>query len=153
MSNEDQGMKLNHFGRALALCIILAVPLMSGCETQQAFQVSQPSARVGTVESIRSQTVENPNTAIGTIGGALVGGLLGNQIGGGRGRTAATVVGAAGGAYAGNRMTSGSSLVWIIGVRYDDGSLATVQQSASPGLRIGDRVRVTNNGIELLSRR
>jgi outer membrane lipoprotein SlyB len=62
------------------------------------------------------------------------------------------VVGAAGGAYAGNRMTSGSSLVWIIGVRYDDGSLATVQQSSSPGLRIGDRVRVTNNGIELLSR-
>ncbi|MBL8432816.1 MAG: hypothetical protein JNK80_10510, partial [Dechloromonas sp.] len=44
------------------------------------------------------------------------------------------------------------SLVWIIGIRYDDGSLATVQQSASPNLRIGDRVRVTNNGIELLSR-
>ena len=41
--------------------------------------------------------------------------------------------------------------MWIIGVRYDDGSLATVQQSSSPGLRIGDRVRVGNNGIELLS--
>jgi hypothetical protein len=49
-------------------------------------------------------------------------------------------------------MTSGSSLVWIIGIRYDDGSLATVQQSSSPGLRIGDRVRVGNSGIELLSR-
>ena len=145
-------MKFNQFGRALALCIVLAVPVLSGCETQPAFQVSQPASRIGTVESIRSQTVENSNTAIGTIGGALVGGLLGNQIGSGRGRTAATVVGAAGGAYAGNRMTSGSSLVWIIGVRYDDGSLATIQQSASPGLRIGDRVRVTNNGIELLSR-
>ena len=145
-------MKFNQFGRALALCVVLAVPVLSGCETQPAFQVSQPASRIGTVESIRSQTVENSNTAIGTIGGALVGGLLGNQIGSGRGRTAATVVGAAGGAYAGNRMTSGSSLVWIIGVRYDDGSLATIQQSASPGLRIGDRVRVTNNGIELLSR-
>jgi outer membrane lipoprotein SlyB len=145
-------MKFNQFGRALALCVVLAVPVLSGCETQPAFQVSQPASRIGTVESIRSQTVENSNTAIGTIGGALVGGLLGNQIGSGRGRTAATVVGAAGGAYAGNRMSSGSSLVWIIGVRYDDGSLATIQQSASPGLRIGDRVRVTNNGIELLSR-
>jgi outer membrane lipoprotein SlyB len=145
-------MKFNHFGRALALCVILTVPVLSGCETQPAFQVSQPSSRVGTVESIRSQTVENSNAAIGTIGGALVGGLLGNQIGSGRGRTAATVVGAAGGAYAGNRMASGSSLVWIIGIRYDDGSLATVQQSSSPGLRIGDRVRVGNNGIELLSR-
>ena len=145
-------MKFNQFGRALALCVILAVPVLSGCETQPAFQVSQPSSRIGTVESIRSQTVDNSNAVIGTIGGALVGGVLGNQIGSGRGRTAATVVGAAGGAYAGNRMTSGSSLVWIIGIRYDDGSLATVQQSASPNLRIGDRVRVTNNGIELLSR-
>lgn len=145
-------MKFNQFGRALALCVILAVPVLSGCETQPAFQVSQPSSRIGTVESIRSQSVDNSNAVIGTIGGALVGGLLGNQVGGGRGRTAATVVGAAGGAYAGNRMTSGSSLVWIIGIRYDDGSLATVQQSASPNLRIGDRVRVTNNGIELLSR-
>ena len=79
-----------------------------------------------------------------------VGGILGNQIGQGSGRTAATVVGAAGGAYAGNRMTSGSSLVWIIGVRYDDGSFATIQQSSAPGVRIGDRVRVSNNGMEIL---
>jgi outer membrane lipoprotein SlyB len=150
MSNEDQGMKFSHFWRALALCVILAVPVLSGCETQPSFQVSQPYSRVGTVESIRSQTVDNSNAIIGTIGGALVGGLLGNQIGGGRGRTAATVVGAAGGAYAGNRMTSGSTLVWIIGIRYDDGSVGTVQQPSSPGLRIGDRVRVSNSGIELL---
>ena len=65
-------------------------------------------------------------------------------------RTAATVVGAAGGAYAGNRMTSGSSLVWIIGIRYDDGSFATVQQTSSPAVRIGDRVRVGNSGMEIL---
>ena len=145
-------MNIIQLPRLFAFCIALAAFLLAGCETQPAFQVSQPSSRVGTVESIRSQQVQNPNTAIGTISGALVGGVLGNQIGSGRGRTAATVVGAAGGAYVGNRMTSGSSLVWIIGIRYDDGSLATVQQSASPNLRIGDRVRVTNNGIELLSR-
>lgn len=145
-------MNIIQLPRLFAFCIALAAFLLAGCETQPAFQVSQPSSRIGTVESICSQTVQNPNTALGTISGALVGGVLGNQIGSGRGRTAATVVGAAGGAYAGNRMTSGSSLVWIIGIRYDDGSLATVQQSASPNLRIGDRVRVTNNGIELLSR-
>ena len=44
MSNEDQGMKFNQFGRALALSVILAVPFLSGCETQPAFQVSQPSS-------------------------------------------------------------------------------------------------------------
>jgi outer membrane lipoprotein SlyB len=125
-------MKFNQFGRALALCVILAVPVLSGCETQPAFQVSQPSSRIGTVESIRSQTVENSNAAIGTIGGALVGGLLGNQIGGGRGRTAATVVGAAGGAYAGNRMTSGSS--WC-GSSASVTMMARWRPSSSPPLR------------------
>lgn len=146
-------MKLKHLGRACALSLCLALPMLSGCQTQPAFQVSQPASRVGTVESIRSQTVQNSNQTLGTIGGALVGGILGNQVGQGSGRTAATVVGAAGGAYAGNRMTSGSSLVWIIGIRYDDGSLATIQQTSSPAVRIGDRVIVSNNGMEILPSR
>ena len=143
-------MKFPQFGRAIALCISLATMMLAGCQTQPAFQVSQPSSRVGTVESIRSQTVQNSNATLGTIGGALVGGILGNQVGQGSGRTAATVVGAAGGAYAGNRMTSGSSLVWIIGIRHDDGSVSTVQQASSPAVRIGDRVRVGNSGMEIL---
>ena len=36
--------------------------------------------------------------------GGVAGGLLGNQIGGGKGRTIATVAGAAGGAYAGKKI-------------------------------------------------
>ena len=125
--------------------------LLAGCETTPAFQVSEPSARVGTVESIVQDTVQSGNAAVGTIGGAVVGGLLGNQIGGGRGQTAATVIGAGGGAFLGNQAAQRSqSFVWRIGVRYDDGSLATIQQTAAPALRIGDRVRVTANGIQLL---
>ncbi len=146
-------MNIIQLPRIVALCAALAASLLAGCETQPAFQVSQPSSRIGTVESIRSQTVQNNNATLGAIGGALVGGILGNQVGQGSGRTAATVVGAAGGAYAGNRMASGSSLVWIIGIRYDDGSLATIQQTSSPAVRIGDRVRVSNNGMELLPSR
>ena len=41
---------------------------------------------------------------IGTAIGAVAGGLLGNQVGGGRGKTLATVAGAVGGGYAGNRI-------------------------------------------------
>jgi len=77
--------------------------------------------------------------------------LLGNQVGGGRGQTAATVVGAAGGAFVGNQAAQRSqTFVWRIGVRYDDGSIATIQQTAAPNLRIGDRVRVSSTGIQLL---
>ncbi len=144
-------MNIKQFGRAVALSLAVATAsMLAGCETQPAFQVSQPVSRVGTVESIRSQTVQNNNATLGTIGGALVGGILGNQVGQGSGRTAATVVGAAGGAYAGNRMTSGSSLVWVIGIRHDDGSVSTVQQASAPAVRIGDRVRVGNSGMEIL---
>ncbi len=124
---------------------------LAGCDTPPAFQVSEPSSRVGTVESITQETVQNVNTAVGTVGGAVVGGLLGNQIGGGRGQTAATVIGAGGGAFVGNQAAQRSqTIVWRINVRYDDGSVATVQQTAAPGLRVGDRVRVSSNGIQLL---
>jgi outer membrane lipoprotein SlyB len=129
----------------------LAVTL-AGCSTPPAFQVSeQPAVRIGTVESITQDSVQNVNTAVGTIGGALIGGGLGSLIGGGRGQTVATVVGAVGGGYAGNQLSQRSqTIVWRIGVRYDDGTYATVQQTVAPGLRVGDRVRVTNSGIELL---
>lgn len=40
----------------------------------------------------------------GTVIGAVAGGLLGHMVGGGKGNTLATVAGAAGGGYAGNRI-------------------------------------------------
>jgi uncharacterized protein YcfJ len=39
--------------------------------------------------------------------GALAGGLLGNQVGGGNGKKLATVAGAVGGGYAGNKVQEG----------------------------------------------
>lgn len=44
------------------------------------------------------------NCIAGTVGGAIIGGLLGSTIGGGRGRTAATAVGIGAGGYVGNQM-------------------------------------------------
>jgi uncharacterized protein YcfJ len=41
---------------------------------------------------------------LGTLAGAVVGGVLGHQVGGGSGRDIATVAGAAAGGYAGNRI-------------------------------------------------
>ena len=134
---------------AIAACASL---LVAGCNTPPAYQVSDmPAARVGTVESIQTQTQQNVPNAVGAIGGALIGGGLGSLIGGGTGKTLATVVGAVGGGFLGNELASkDTTLVWVIGVRYDDGTYATIQQTSAPGLRIGDRVRVTSTGIELL---
>jgi len=142
---------LRRFAAALAAGALLA---MAGCSTPPAYQVvEQPTARVGTVDSIQQEAVQDVPNAVGAIGGALIGGGLGSLIGGGTGQTVATVVGAIGGGFVGNEAAKRSqTMVWRIGVRYDDGSIASIQQTAPPNLRIGDRVRVTGNGIELLRR-
>jgi uncharacterized protein YcfJ len=49
------------------------------------------------------RAVKDENRIAGTAIGAVVGGLLGNQIGGGSGKKVATVAGAAAGGYAGNK--------------------------------------------------
>ncbi|MFZ6843082.1 glycine zipper 2TM domain-containing protein [Undibacterium sp. RuTC16W] len=46
----------------------------------------------------------SPNSPLGIGIGAVIGGLLGNQVGGGNGRTLATIAGAAGGGYLGNEI-------------------------------------------------
>ena len=53
---------------------------------------------------VHSRTPSDPNRLAGTGLGAVVGGLLGHQVGGGNGRVLATVAGAAAGGYAGNRV-------------------------------------------------
>ena len=48
--------------------------------------------------------VKDPNRIAGTAIGAVAGGLVGSQIGGGSGKTLATVAGVAAGGYAGNQV-------------------------------------------------
>jgi outer membrane lipoprotein SlyB len=132
------------------LCAALT---LTGCAPQPSYQVIQspPPARVGTVESLRETVEPKDPSGAGLVVGGLVGGGLGSLIGSGSGRTVATVVGALGGAYAGNQIErSQSQMVYQIGIKYDDGTWATIRQTAPTGLRIGDRVRGTDYGIELL---
>jgi len=131
-----------------------AVIFLSGCGPQP-YQVVQapPPARIGTVESVNEIVEQKSPSGAGLVVGGLVGAGLGSLIGSGTGRTVAAVVGAAGGAYAGNQVEknkAGSQVVYQVGVRLDDGSWITIRQAAPTGLRIGDRVRVTDSGIEML---
>ena len=52
---------------------------------------------------VRNRPTDNHRIA-GTAIGAVAGGLLGHQVGGGRGKTLATVGGAVAGGYVGNRV-------------------------------------------------
>ena len=85
----------------------------------------------------------------GAIAGAIVGGVLGHQIGSGRGNDAATVAGAIGGAVAGNEIERrrGDDELYRIVVQTRDGREAAFTQESLNGLRVGDRVRVADNRL------
>lgn len=55
----------------------------------------------------RQRPVLDQHQIAGTAIGAIAGGLLGNQVGGGTGKKIATVAGAVGGGYAGNKIQEG----------------------------------------------
>jgi outer membrane lipoprotein SlyB len=146
--------QLQHYIGPRYVASALALAALGGCAQQPSYQVvNTPMARTGTVESVREMVEQKDPSGLGIIAGGLIGGGLGSLVGGGTGRTVATVVGALGGGYVGNQVEKGQTQVsYQIGVKYDDGSWATVRQSAPTGLRIGDRVVVTDNSIQLLAR-
>jgi uncharacterized protein YcfJ len=73
---------------------------------------AQPAANSGAVQQGASnsapvQTAHKAvpqNSAVGIGVGALIGGVLGNQVGSGDGKTLATIAGAIGGGYVGNEV-------------------------------------------------
>ena len=74
-------------------------------EARQAFRtISTPRQECHDEQVTRVKPSKDPHRVAGTGIGAVVGGLLGNQVGGGNGRVLATVAGAAAGGYAGNRI-------------------------------------------------
>ncbi|MEO6274913.1 MAG: glycine zipper 2TM domain-containing protein, partial [Rhodoferax sp.] len=103
----------------------------------------------GVVESTREITNAAKGSGVGAVGGAVVGGVLGHQVGGGRGRDVATVLGALGGAFAGNHIEGQVKAThsYEITVRLDDGSTRTLQQSEQPGWQAGDRVKIVNGAL------
>ena len=76
----------------------------------------------------------------------VVGGVLGHQIGSGRGNTAATILGAGAGAYAGNQIEKNAKkkTYWVVSVRLDDGSKQSITSGAKPAFKQGDRVKVVD---------
>ena len=99
---------------------------------------------VQSIDLVRQDTADS-KIGLGSVAGAVVGGLVGSQVGQGRGSTAATVVGAAGGAYIGHQIEERNQHqpdVYKITIRMNDGSYQTVTQNTSADLRVGDRVQI-----------
>jgi outer membrane lipoprotein SlyB len=85
----------------------------------------------------------------GTALGAIVGGVLGNQVGGGSGKKAATVIGAIAGGAAGNQIGNNVSRqkIWNVSVSFEDGQTAVYQYPNDPQISVGTPVRKEGQGI------
>lgn len=108
-----------------------------------------PCQECGTVDSVRIIEQAGEASGVGMIAGGLLGGLLGHQVGHGSGNTAATIIGAAGGVYAGHQVEKGmkKGARYDIGVRMSDGTLRTVTYDTDPGFKTGDKVRIVDGKL------
>ena len=136
--------RLNAFLSAVALALGLAA-----CATSTP-QSGEMDVRQGVVEQITpTQINSSHHSGVGAVVGGVVGVGLGSLIGGGTGRDVAMVLGAVGGAVAGNQVqkkhdqpVAGEQIV----VRMANGVLVTVTQAGNSGMRNGQSVLIQGSG-------
>lgn len=139
-----------------ACSTLVIVALLAGCaysspsgNIYRSYQTqNEQVVRTGTVESVRNVVIVNPDSGVGTMGGAALGGLAGSQAGRGSGSAAMSIVGAIAGGVIGNRAEAGvNNRPGVeITVRLDSGELRAITQAADELFRPGERVRLLSNG-------
>ena len=129
--------------RTLLVSIAVTAVFLAACSTNprdsstfsrsNAGQVQ--SVEMGTIQALRSVTIENESRGRATAVGATAGAV------------AAGTVGAAAGGVAGRAISGGDTAAVEFTVRLDSGrTIAVVQPGSVDDYRVGDRVRVTNDG-------
>lgn len=151
-----------HTNRNYLIGATLAMALLTGCASTSQYsgdvyrasdvQVAQ-NYRLGTIEAIRQVQIQADSPTgnlLGTVGGAVIGGLIGNQVGGGSGRNIATAIGAIGGGAAGAKTEQAMNRIpaWEMEIRMDDGQQMVMVQKADREFNSGQRVRLVGNGAK-----
>ena len=121
---------------------------------QSAPQVAPQAVRpvcgnCGTVESATPIQREGAGTGLGAVAGGVLGAVVGNQVGGGNGRTVATVLGALGGGWAGNTVEKKmkKETLYQVRVRMEDGGSRTFEV-ATP-VNAGSHVTVEGGSLRM----
>ncbi|MBN7117054.1 outer membrane lipoprotein [Ectopseudomonas oleovorans] len=147
----------------LLITSLAALLVLGGCQsrlTGDTYSRDEARAvqtvRMGTIESLRPVQIEGTKTPIGAGAGAVVGGIGGSTLGGGRGSSVLAVVGAVAGGLLGAAAEEGLTRTQgvEITVREDDGTLRAYVQEVEPNqvFRVGERVRImTVNGTSRVS--
>ena len=107
-----------------------------------------PVGQLAVVESVREVKEPGDAKGLGAIAGGVLGGVVGNKLGKGKGLV--TILGAAGGAFAGHQVEkhARADKRWEIAVRFDDGSRRTLSSDVQPAWQAGDRVRLVDDKLQ-----
>ena len=140
--------------RTRIVLLLLAVLALAACATPPRYYndgYRSACNNCGTIERIERVYGERETTGGGAVIGAIIGGALGNQVGKGDGRKAATVAGAVIGGAIGNEAEKDqrSRPRFEIFVQMDDGRRLVVEQPTLDGLREGDYVQIVGNRARL----
>lgn len=108
--------------------------------------------QVAHIEVLRTETAGSATTGGGAVAGGLVGGVVGNQFGRGSGRAAATALGIVGGALLGNVIEGQHSgprayESFRVSIQTENGAYRAFDVASPGDLRVGDRVRIDNGQI------
>lgn len=140
--------------RIRIVLLMLALLTLAACATPPRYYndgYRSACNNCGTIERIERVYGERETTGGGAVLGAIIGGALGNQVGKGDGRKAATVAGAVIGGAIGNAAEKDqrSRPRYEIFVQLDDGRRLVVEQPTLDGLREGDYVQIVGNRVRL----
>lgn len=141
------------------IAVAIATVTLAGCandsmsgDVYSASQVKQvQTVRYGTLVSVRSVKVQNlgGSNIINTLGGVVLGGFLGNTIGGGSGRSLATAVGVIAGGVAGDQVggAAGRADGLELEIKTDQKeNIVVVQKVGTTKFRPWQRVRMVQKG-------
>ena len=103
----------------------------------------------GTVTDVKTIVSKGESSGAGLVIGGVAGGVLGHQIGSGRGNTAATVVGAGAGAYAGNEIEKNKNkkTTFQVIVKMEEGETRTFNFAQATSYRIGDKIKIVDGKL------
>jgi outer membrane lipoprotein SlyB len=144
-------MKMTRIVPWIVAAAVACGPALTGPGTAHAQGKGSKCANCGRVAHITAVEQSDWKKYAAPAAGAVAGGVIGNQFGGGSGKTALTVVGALGGAFVGHKVEEKSrDKAYDVVVAMDDGSQRTVTYKSAPPVREGDRVRLRNGQLVLV---
>lgn len=105
----------------------------------------------GVVASVEPVKEKAKGSGAGAVLGAIAGGVIGHQFGGGKGKDVATAAGAVAGGVAGHQAERSirATTYYRVGVNMENGSYRTVNMPDATGISAGSRVRVVGDSVQL----